>query len=223
MPISSRARKREGSETRAQARRPRARSKHLTPTKLWGEDIVQSVRKRAAVQRAFKGHWKVTKKGCWEWSGGRSHNYGQLRVHEAWGDSPVYAHRVSYLLNHGPIPSDVKVCHTCDNPPCCNPAHLFLGDDLANLRDMANKDRCAYGERNGMSRLTESNIIAIRKMKANGIRQSDIAKKFGISDPHVSDIVRGKKWRRAKGKTTTVHGNFKHGKYAVRRETSDLA
>jgi len=56
MPISSRARKREGSETRAQARRPRARSKHLTPTKLWGEDIVQSVRKRAAVQRAFKGH-----------------------------------------------------------------------------------------------------------------------------------------------------------------------
>jgi predicted XRE-type DNA-binding protein len=88
---------------------------------------------------------------------------------------------------------------------------------------MANKDRSAYGERNGMSRLTESNIIAIRKMKANGIRQSDIAKKFGISDPHVSDIVRGKKWRRAKGKTTTVHGNFKHGKYAVRRETSDLA
>lgn len=222
MPISSRARKREGSETRAQARRPRARSKPLAPT-MWGEDIVQSARKRAAVQRAFDGNWKVTAKGCWEWSGGKSHGYGQLRVHAIWGEAPVYAHRVSYLLARGPIPSGMQVCHTCDNTGCCNPAHLFLGDHLANLGDMARKDRCAYGERNGMASLTERDVVEIRALKAAGMKQRDIAERFGICEPHVSDIVRGKRWRRAKGETSAVHGNFKHGKYAVRRESSDLA
>jgi hypothetical protein len=217
MPISSRARKREGSETRAQARRRQAASKHLAPTAMWGEDIVQSVRKRAAVQRAFAGNWKVTAKGCWEWSGGKSHGYGELRVREVWGSTPVSAHRVSYLLAVGPIPDGLKVCHTCDNEPCCNPAHLFLGDDLANLRDMAAKDRSAFGERNGQAKLTERDIDKIRAMKARGIKQGDIAKKIGISEAHVSNIVHGKRWRRNKSPTTNVHGNFKHGKYAVRR------
>lgn len=223
MPISSRAGKQlsEGSETIAQASRSQAGSKPLAPT-MWGEDIVQSSRKRLAVQQAFDGNWKVTEKGCWEWTGGRSHDYGEMRVYEVWGSTPVYVHRVSYVLHKGPIPDGQNVCHTCDNPPCCNPEHLFLGDQLANLGDMAAKDRSAFGERNGQSRLTEGDIEEIRALKAAGWKQMDIAKKFGISDPHVSDIVRGRRWRRGRGKTTTQHGNFKHGKYAVRREDSDL-
>jgi hypothetical protein len=222
MPISSRASaKEEGSETRAQARRRQAASKPLAPT-VWGEDIVQSVRKRAAVQRAFDGNWKVTERGCWEWSLGRSHDYGQLRVHDVWLDMPVYAHRVSYLLHYGPIPDGLNVCHTCDNPPCCNPEHLFLGDQVANLGDMAAKNRSAHGERNGMARLTAGDVEEIRLLVSTGHKRSDVAKKFGISGPHVSDIVRGKKWRRSAGSIEIVHGNFKHGKYAIRRESSDL-
>lgn len=167
MPISSRARKREGSETRAQARRPRARSKPLAPT-MWGEDIVQSDWKRSAVQQAFDGNWKVTPNGCWEWSGGKSHGYGQLRVYEVWGSDPVYAHRISYLLHKGPIPEDQNVCLKCDNHPCCNPSHLFLGDQAVNLRDMADKGRGPSGERNGNAKLTERDIKTIRALKAAG-------------------------------------------------------
>jgi len=221
MPISSRVPKGKGSETRAKARRPRVGSKPLAPTAMWGEDIVRSRRKRLAVQQALEGNYIVTASGCWEWTGGTSHEYGTFRVHEVWGNLPVYTHRASYLVHKGPIPVGILVCHSCDNPPCINPKHLFLGDDLANLSDMAAKDRSCFGERNGQARLTEEDIEEIRALRKAGWKQKDIAIRFGICDPHVSDIIRGKRWRRASGETRTVHGNTKHGKYVVRRRNNE--
>lgn len=82
--------------------------------------------------------------GCWEWTGCRQAD-GYGRVYGGRGASPqiAAAHRFAYALTHGPIPTGLCVCHKCDNPPCCNPAHLFLGTVRDNAKDMAGKGRAA--------------------------------------------------------------------------------
>jgi DNA-binding CsgD family transcriptional regulator len=158
------------------------------------------------VQQALFERYVITEKGCWEWTGGKSHGYGQLRVREVWADDPVYAHRVSYLIHHDPIPFGQEVCHTCDNHPCFNPEHLFLGDQAANIRDMVAKGRGAHGAKNGMARLAADDIAKMRELSAGGRKQSEIAKIYGISEGHLSDILRGKRWRRGPGGIRTHHG-----------------
>ena len=206
MPISSRAPKGEGSETRAQARRLQAESKPQAPIEMWGEDIVQSSRKRLAVQQALDDRYQVSPSGCWEWTGGKSHGYGQTRIHELWGSSPVYAHRLSALIEYGPIPSNLRVCHHCDNPKCIRPDHLFLGTDADNLGDMKAKGRSAFGEKNGMTKLSDRDIEAIRLLVSNGFTQREIAKRYGISEGHMSTIVKGKRRGTAAGALRQRHG-----------------
>jgi len=76
--------------------------------------------------------------GCWPWVAGKSGcGYGTLGVN--WTDQ--YVHRLSYEMNFGPIPDGMCVCHHCDNPPCVNPLHLFLGTVGDNVRDMVQKGR----------------------------------------------------------------------------------
>lgn len=82
----------------------------------------------------------VTDAGCWEYQGARTTNgYGSIGTGGR-GKSGK-AHRVAYALFRGPIPDGMNVCHHCDNPPCCNPEHLFLGDDAANAADRESKGR----------------------------------------------------------------------------------
>jgi hypothetical protein len=132
---------------------------------------------------------------CWLWSAGRfRQGYGmfwfQRRNH--------YANRIAYLSEHGSIPDGLNVLHRCDNPPCCNPAHLFLGTDSDNTADMHSKGRHSFGERhwtvrqpdkvrrgaqhhfnarpetrlrgerNGRAKLTADDVHQIRQMYASG-------------------------------------------------------
>jgi hypothetical protein len=77
---------------------------------------------------------------CWLWNGRARHwaGYGMFHVGN---DRAEQAHRVAYALAIGPIPSGLGVLHRCDNPPCCNPSHLFLGTQADNLKDMWAKGR----------------------------------------------------------------------------------
>ena len=84
-------------------------------------------------------------KKCWEWVGGKDGDgYGVLRVGSAECNF-IKAHRVSFLIHYGEIPHGLVVCHTCDNPSCVNPKHLFIGSRKDNTRDMLKKGRARGG------------------------------------------------------------------------------
>lgn len=130
---------------------------------------------------------------CWLWTGctlkcGR----GQIGV----AGRPRYAHRVAFELYRGPIASGLMVCHTCDNPRCVNPAHLFLGTNADNMADMKRKGRGrkAKGEANSNVRLTADQVMQIRQLH-RAARGEDVASAFGISVWHVYHIQAGRSWR----------------------------
>lgn len=88
--------------------------------------------------------YRVSPLGCWEWSGARTRDgYGNV-TH---GRKSMLAHRLSYEFHYGVAPGKLLVCHHCDNPPCIRPDHLFLGDQTANMADMARKGRSTAGRR----------------------------------------------------------------------------
>lgn len=130
--------------------------------------------------------------GCWAWNGSlSSHGYGQLAVG---GKRPETASRVAYEAWVAPIPPGMAVCHRCDNPPCINPEHLFLGSKAVNNADMRNKRRDANGERHAGHRLTDEQVAQIRARYAGGgVYQKDLAEEYGVSQQLVSLIVRSRR------------------------------
>jgi hypothetical protein len=110
------------------------------------------------------------------------------------------------MLTNGPIPDGLFVCHSCDNRPCCNPAHLWLGTTDDNMADMVAKGRSASGDRswshqhpetqrgeqNGHSILTEDQVRAIR---ADTRSQAAIGADYGIAQAHVSRIKLRQNWK----------------------------
>ena len=79
----------------------------------------------------------VTSDGCWEWTGHTANGYGRIRS----GGRQIQVHRYSYELANGPISDGMTICHTCDNPICVRPDHLFAADQASNIADMVSKGR----------------------------------------------------------------------------------
>ena len=129
---------------------------------------------------------------CWPWLGSRDpQGYGHLR---ACGEY-VTAHRFAYRLAVEPIPDGMFVCHHCDNPPCVNPAHLFLGTNAENVHDaMAKGLMRRAGEENPNAKLRDVDVLAIRARAAAGETQGRIAAEFGLTRGWVNAIVRRRRW-----------------------------
>lgn len=150
---------------------------------------------------------------CWLWPGQlHSKGYGLC------GKS--YAHRVSYVLHHGPVPEGLMVCHSCDvrHPVgdttyrrCCNPLHLWVGSAKQNSEDMVAKGRQPAGERHmskthpeavhagedhHWSKLTADKVRELRALIAQGVDHEALAQRFGISRRSVRDIRDRKSWKR---------------------------
>lgn len=142
---------------------------------------------------------KVEIKGpddCWPWMGYRdAKGYGSFQLGSP-GSRP--AHRVAYVLTNGEPPAEKpQVCHHCDNPPCCNPRHLFPGDNADNMLDKEKKGRGnhARGEANKQSSLTIADVIEIRRLRfVENKPYTEIAPIFGITDMSAGDVCRGKTW-----------------------------
>lgn len=143
---------------------------------------------------------KVDKSGgqdaCWPWMAFcQPKGYGRFGIQRSdgsWGR--IQAHRLSYELTYGAIPDDLHVLHHCDNPPCCNPTHLFLGTNADNVADRVAKGREAgisRGEENGRAKLTADLVRLIRAATGS---QRAISKRFGISKAHVERVRNGKSW-----------------------------
>ena len=155
--------------------------------------MIQHQNMRLIVEKQF---WaRVERQGpedCWEWQGSRLPagygTFGSL-------GKTLYAHRVSWELHFGAVPQGLFVCHKCDNPPCCNPVHLFLGTQGDNLQDMKQKGRSQVGERHWNVKLSETQVLEIRNRYSRGqITQDELAKEFGVSQGTIWDIVGGNSW-----------------------------
>jgi hypothetical protein len=134
--------------------------------------------------------------GCFLWTGdiGRS-GYGRFRGPRGLGPTKL-AHRWAWELLVGPIPSGMFVCHRCDNPPCVNPGHLFIGSHADNMQDMANKGRAARpaipGSKHPNAKLTEADVSAIRNSK---LERRELAEIYGIGRTYISQIKSRQCWK----------------------------
>jgi hypothetical protein len=123
---------------------------------------------------------------CWEWTGYRNPTgYGQM----AWMGRLRLTHRIAMSLTDGDWNNKLLVCHGCDNPPCCNPAHLWRGTHRQNQHDKIAKGRAKYtpmrGEMSHRAKLTAAQVFEIRESKE---APAILAAKYGIAKSYVSAL-----------------------------------
>lgn len=142
--------------------------------------------------------WQQVQKSndCWIWMGAKcSYGYGNFRIMINRTRHVEKAHRASYMLsNNTEIPQGMCICHKCDNRPCVNPDHLFLGSYADNSADMVKKGRSARGQKIGICVLTEEKVKQIIAMKSQ-YSTTQIAKMFGVSRGCIWNIFRKNSWR----------------------------
>ncbi len=135
---------------------------------------------------------KTSKNECWLWTACKHEDGYGLFKYEG---KQCYAHRVSYKIEYGSITNGLCVCHSCDNTSCVNPEHLFLGSYKDNTRDAVRKGRLAKGEKQGSSKLTETDIKLIRK---DTRPERVIAKDYDVGGTTIGLIRRKETWKHVK-------------------------
>lgn len=136
-------------------------------------------------KKRFLAKVKVVQSGCHEWQSAKNwQGYGKMFFR---GTNSYPAHRASYALFVGEIPEGSNVLHKCDNKPCVNPKHLFLGSIADNIADMD-----AKGRRGTKSQLTYDDVDEIKRLLSERYSQTEIAEKYGVHQTTVSRIAYGK-------------------------------
>jgi hypothetical protein len=124
--------------------------------------------------------------GCWDWVGAVNNSgYGKL--------GRAYAHRVSYEIHHGPIPTGMFVIHSCDNPPCTNPAHLRAGTAADNMADANSRGRLLGSPSSGQ-KITIEQAREIKRLRAAGWTRRQVSERFGIHMDNITEITSGRMW-----------------------------
>lgn len=135
---------------------------------------------------------KEDSKGCWVWTW-RTDDCGYGDIH--WGRESK-AHRIAWMLVYGEITGGLHVLHHCDNPPCCNPNHLFLGTPKDNARDKESKGRGnqAKGEAAHLSKLKENEVLEIRAQYGT-IDPNRLCKMYGIARNTLDHVIARRTWK----------------------------
>jgi len=152
-----------------------------------------------SIGRNGKNFWSfVDRRGgpdtCWPWTGYRdARGYGRARR----GEDKRTAQRWAYIFTTGAqLRRDEFVCHHCDNPPCCNPAHLYVGSHDDNMRDRNERERTCFGTRNGRARLNDVAVRVIRFMAKRGLATPEqLAEAHGVSRAAIRFVVSRNTWR----------------------------
>jgi len=169
----------------------------IVPIDKWGRarTYVSGHNVLSPIEQRFWG--KVRKsEGCWEWQASRAKrvngwgDYGRIRLNGA----TLLAHRVSWELANGPIPDGMLIRHTCDNPPCVNPAHLVLGTAHDNNLDMLERGRATNGERNSQTRLSVEQVIEMRRLWEQGASGNVLAQKFSVTRGYAYAVIKRRAW-----------------------------
>lgn len=145
-------------------------------------------------KRIYDNFWDAVEKGagCWVWRGGLySTGYGRYREE--------LAHRYAWREIHGKIPDGYYICHKCDNRLCVRPDHLFLGTPQDNRLDAKQKGRdkappILRGSHAKNSKLNEHQVREIRQLRQSGMKQKDLAQRFGVSETTIRAIVYRRTW-----------------------------
>lgn len=139
---------------------------------------------------------------CWEWSGVRHYKgYGEFTYREDGIRYKNKAHRLSYMfyVDNTELKTEDFICHTCDNPCCVNPEHLFKGDNQSNVNDKMEKGRhnVPKGEQHWASKLKLADVKVIKELIKSGEKTSVIAKQFNVNSSTIRGIKAGRTWREA--------------------------
>ena len=145
--------------------------------------------KQSASEMFYLNVFTCPASGCWLWTGAiREDGYGQF----CRKGFDRFAHRASWKIHKGEIPSGRFICHHCDVRSCVNPNHLFEGGPADNSADMARKGRSAKGEKQGAAKLTEGDVFRIR---SSALPQYVLAAMFRVSRACIQDVLRRHTWQ----------------------------
>ncbi len=145
---------------------------------------------RFSVKPLTDRFWAYVEKsnGCWLWTGPiQQSGHGFICVGPKGGARKINAHRLSWELHFGQIPPGLLVCHKCDNPPCVNPSHLFLGTHADNTKDMVDK-----GRHRPRRVLTVEAVIAIRASK---VPDRELGEQYGVSPAAIRFVKSRRNWK----------------------------
>lgn len=147
--------------------------------------------RQADVHHRLLEKTRIMPNGCIEWHGyAHEDGYGFIKIK----GQNCLTHRVSWEINNGPIPEGLCVLHKCDNPPCINPEHLFLGTKQDNMNDCIRKGRAkkSFGDKHPNVKVKDSVLPEIIKERGSGVRVVDLVRKYGLKKSQIYNILNGK-------------------------------